>query len=202
MNDIYTQETINYYNMNVSDYITDTVAADMVSLQSLFLSYVHPDTKILDLGCGSGRDSKAFIDKGYDVTSVDGSIEMCKATTLLTGKKTICSTFQSFSSDERYGGIWASASLLHLELQEIISVVTRLSGNLLPDGCFYMSFKMGDYAGMRNGRYFQDFNEHNFRDSMGIITSLDLVKIIETCDVRPGRQNEKWLNAFFVKRVI
>lgn len=71
-------QTITYYNQNAEEYFNKTVNVSMQALYDQFEAYLNPGDKILDLGCGSGRDSKYFLSKGYEVVSVDGSIEMCR----------------------------------------------------------------------------------------------------------------------------
>ncbi len=193
-------KTIEYYNKYADKYVQDTQAVSMSEVQKLFLQMIPEHGTILDLGCGSGRDSKAFLDLGYKVVSVDGSEKMCEAATELTGIPAICSSFQDYEAEEMFDGIWACASLLHLTPDEITLVVSKLSDALNPRGCFYMSFKYGDFKGYRNERYFTDLTEESIVKLLEDVDSLGLVSSEVTTDVRPGRENEKWLNAFY-KRV-
>ena len=192
-------KTIDYYNNNAKKFILNTQAVSMLEIQQNFIKRIPSGGKILDLGCGSGRDSKAFIDAGYNVVSIDGSQKMCDATCELTGKPAICSTFQEYKTDEIFDGIWACASLLHLPFDEIESVVRALSQNLTVGGCFYMSFKYGTFRGERNGRYFTDLDEGHFQTLIASVPLLKLEILKLSSDVRPGRENEKWLNCFCTK---
>ena len=79
----------------------------MLSLQQEFLSYIPKGGTILDLGCGSGRDSKAFIEQGYAVEAVDGSQEMCKVASEYIGQKVICARFQDYKPNKLFDGVWA-----------------------------------------------------------------------------------------------
>lgn len=194
-----TQSTLDYYNKNAAIFTADTVAVEFTELQNEFLSYLSEKSVILDLGCGSGRDSKYFIDRGFDVTSVDGSEELCKIACKLTGKPVINTTFQNYVPDKMFDGIWACSSLLHLSKDELIRVVNHIAKYLNKQGVFYMSFKYGNFEGMRNGRFFLDLNENSFRDIIGNITSLSTIKMNITSDVRPGREHERWLNVFLKK---
>ena len=78
-------DTIDYYNKYASKIFEDTVDRDTEELREEFLSHLQPGDTILDLGCGSGRDSLAFYDLGYDVTPLDASEEMCKLAEIHTG---------------------------------------------------------------------------------------------------------------------
>ena len=193
-------KTIEYYNENADKFVQDTQAVSMSEVQKLFLQKIPQHGTILDLGCGSGRDSKVFLDLGYKVISVDGSEKMCEATTSLTGMPAICSSFQDYEPATEFNGIWACASLLHLKPEEIKTVVGNLAKALKPDGCFYMSFKYGEFQGLRNDRYFTDLTEELLKKLLDDVDGIALESLEITSDVRPGRENEKWLNAFY-KRV-
>lgn len=193
-------ETIEYYNKNAEKFIQDTVSANMSSIQEDFLSHIPEQGFILDLGCGSGRDTKLFSDKGYKVLAVDGSEKMCQAAQRLSGQRVICSTFQDFETDLLFDGIWACASLLHLNKHEIKSVIKKMVDYLKEGGVFYMSFKYGDYQGIRNGRYFTYLNEESLQSL--VCDELSLVSYTITGDVRPNRADEKWLNALYIRNHI
>ena len=68
--------SIEYYNNNSTSFYSSTATIDMSAIYDRFLPWIPPAGKILDAGCGSGRDSKAFIEKGYHVTPIDGSVNM------------------------------------------------------------------------------------------------------------------------------
>ena len=77
--------TINYYDSNAVEFTETTKKVDFSEIQQVFMSYLSPDASILDFGCGSGRDTKYFLDHGYHVTATDGSAEICKIATDYTG---------------------------------------------------------------------------------------------------------------------
>ena len=77
--------TINYYNQNAENFIANTQNADMHPTQERFLRLLDANTSILDFGCGSGRDTKYFLEKGYQVTAIDGSAELCRLASEFTG---------------------------------------------------------------------------------------------------------------------
>lgn len=194
-----TNKTLDYYNKQAKTFVQGTVDVEFSTLQNEFASMIKEHGRVLDLGCGSGRDSKAFLNKGFDVVSVDGSIEMSKIATEYIGKEVICSTFQEYEPEGVFDGIWACASLLHLTKEDIILVMNKLSKSLKTNGIFYVSFKYGDYVGERNGRFFMDLTEESFDEILKEIPSLKIKHECITSDARPGRENEKWLNVFLVK---
>ena len=192
--------TIEYYNKNAEAYVRLTRNADMAAIRDRFTELLPAGGNILDLGCGSGRDSKAFLDRGYHVTAVDGSAEMCRATEEYTGLKTVCSDFAGFVPDGSYHGIWANASLLHLQPRAIHDVVRRLTEALYPGGAFFMSFKHGDFAGIRDGRYYTCLTEPLLRELLRDIEALQPRAFFMTQDALPGREDLVWLNAILIKK--
>lgn len=194
------KKTLDYYNQKAADFTKNTVDVEFSKLQQDFASQIKKNGTILDLGCGSGRDTKAFAKMGFRSIAVDGSPEMCKVAEETTGQPVICSSFQDFRAEVKFDGIWACASLLHLNKKDIHDVVSRLSGYMNTDACLYLSFKYGDFAGERNGRYFTDLKEDTMINLLKDISCLELVKTEVTSDVRPGRADEKWLNAFYRKK--
>ena len=188
--------TIQYYEEHAEEFTTNTINADMASIGSRFLAYLPTGCRILDFGCGTGRDSKAFLDLGYDVTAIDGSEALCGIAQSLTGLPVRCLDFRDYTPEEGevYEGIWACASLLHLKKTELLPVMKVLSQALIPGGAFYVSFKYGTFEGERNGRHFTDFTLEEFREFIKSIPELSVAEYWVTGDVRPGRGDERWLN--------
>ena len=77
--------TLDYYNKNVQSFIDGTVSVDFQHIQDVFLELLPENAKILDFGCGSGRDTKYFLEHGCIVDAIDGSLELCKAAREYTG---------------------------------------------------------------------------------------------------------------------
>ena len=103
---------------------------------------------------------------------------------------------------ETYEGIWACASLLHLQKDELLPVMKVLSQTLIPGGAFYVSFKYGTFEGERNGRHFTDFTIEEFREFIKSIPELSVAEYWITGDVRPGRGDERWLNIVLQRTMI
>ena len=191
--------TLNYYNEKARAFCDDTQDVEFSAFQRAFTSHLPEGGRILDFGCGSGRDSKAFLNAGYQVRALDGSEELCRIASEFIGQPVLCSTFQDYVPDEVFDGIWACASLLHIPSEELEGIMTKLAGSLRRGGCFYVSFKYGDFRGMRNGRFFQDMTEESLGELLKSIPELDVVSTKITGDVRPGREKELWLNVFLRK---
>ena len=188
------QRTIQFYEDNAETFISGTVNADMHEARQRFMKLLPSDALILDFGCGSGRDTKAFLEQGYRVDAIDGSVEMCRQASEYTGITVRQMLFQELNISNYYNGIWACASILHLSRIEISDVLKRISNALKPGGILYTSFKYGTFEGMRNNRYFTDFTETTLSKLWIGIDSLQIIDIWTTQDVRPGREEKRWIN--------
>lgn len=188
------QLTIDYYNKNYDIFVELTQDVDFSDTQNVFMNLLPEEADILDFGCGSGRDTKYFLGHGYHVEAIDGSIELCRLASAYTGIRVRHMLFQELSERERYDGIWACASILHLNKAELSDVFEKMSQALKKNGIIYTSFKYGDFEGMRNGRYFTDFTEESFERLADDIPHLDIEKRWISGDARQGREDEKWLN--------
>ncbi len=192
-------DTLVYYNRNAEDFADSTESVDFHITQNRFLDCVPSEAKILDFGCGSGRDTRYFLEKGYKVEATDGSMELCKLASEYAGIPVKCQLFQELDAVEKYDGIWACASILHLSCKELKDVMRRMSRALKSNGIIYTSFKYGDFEGERNGRYFKDFTEESFKLFIETIPELEIIDQWLTGDVRLGRGEEKWLNVLLRK---
>ena len=191
--------TLNYYNENSKAFIDSTRNVDFSIIQNKFLKCLPQGAKILDFGCGSGRDTKYFLEKGYQVAATDGSAELCRLASSFTGIKVKEMLFQELDEIEVYDGIWACSSILHLPKQELLTVIQKMCNALKDNGVIYTSFKYSNFEGERNGRYFTDFMEDTFREFIKVIPELTVEDQWITLDVRPGRGEEKWLNLILRK---
>ena len=191
--------TIDYYNENAKDFVQGTISVDFTKVQHKFIDKLEKGDYILDFGCGSGRDTKYFIDNGFKVDAIDGSEELCKLASDYTGINVKHMYFQQLSDIDKYNGIWACSSILHLKYEELVRVIEKMNLALKQNGIIYTSFKYGDFEGERNGRYFTDMTEISFKKLIENIKDLEIEEYWITSDVRPGRGEEKWLNLILRK---
>ncbi|MGM9539223.1 class I SAM-dependent methyltransferase [Anaerovibrio sp.] len=191
--------TLDYYNRNSADFVLATRGVDFGEIQDKFLEKIPSKGFILDFGCGSGRDTKYFLAKGYTAEAWDGSLELCRSASEFIGMEVKNRLFQDLSACDLYDGIWACSSILHLPLDELISVMTKIERALKKNGVLYTSFKYGNFSGERNGRYFTDMTEKKFHEILKSYPSLQVIEIWKTGDVRQGRENEQWLNILLRK---
>lgn len=191
-------KTLNYYDQNADIFVQGTVSVDFKETQDKFLQALS-GKKILDFGCGSGRDTKYFMESGLDVTAIDGSQKLCKRASEYTGIQVKHMMFQDLDEVDCYDGIWACSSILHLPKDELKAVFNKMGRALKPNGIIYTSFKYGDFEGERNGRFFTDFNLEIFKDFIKDVKDILIEEAWITGDVRPGREEEKWLNLLLRK---
>lgn len=191
-------ETIEYYNRNAAAFAAGTANAEMEDLRQRFLKYVRPDGCILDAGCGTGRDSYAFLKAGYQVDAFDASKEMCKYASEQLNKPVACMRFEELTGENKYDGIWACASLLHVKAEALPDVLERLKKLLKPNGVLYASFKKGSGERTKDGRYFNDMTAEACRQLL-TDTGFQILELFESTDVRKDRSGEEWVNGVAVK---
>lgn len=194
-----TQATLTYYNQNARQFADTTLSVDFTATQNRFLKRLPLHAKILDFGCGAGRDTKYFLEQGYQMEAIDGSEELCKLAESYTGIPVKHMLFQELCAVDCYDGIWACSSILHLPYQELREVLQKMAKALKSQGIIYASFKYGSFQGERKGRYFTDFTEESFEALRNTVEGLFLVEQWVSRDVRPGRGEERWLNLILQK---
>ncbi|WP_350433267.1 class I SAM-dependent methyltransferase [Shewanella sp. H8] len=192
--------TIAFYDQHSQDFFESTVNVDVSELYYAFLSNLPTNARILDAGCGSGRDTKAFIQMGFNVTAIDASAELAKVATDYIGQHVTVCTFDQIDPTLTFDAIWACASLLHVDASVLPDTFTHLANTLVDNGAFYCSFKYGIQDRTHNGRFFTDADESRLQQWLKN-TGLIIKHTWITADARPDRENEKWLNAILIKAV-
>ena len=193
------EKTLLYYNAHAEDFAHSTLDIPFSSVQDRFLSLVPEGGRILDFGCGSGRDTRYFLSRGFKVDATDGSPKMADIAGRNTGIPVQCLRFQDLAVQNRYDGIWACASILHVPEEELPEVLLRMSRAAKPQGILYISFKYGTFSGERNGRFFTDLDEEKLSRLLLLRPELSLCSLWISSDARPERSEEKWLNALLQK---
>ncbi|PAJ73346.1 SAM-dependent methyltransferase [Pseudoalteromonas sp. NBT06-2] len=192
-----------YYNLNAQAFSDSTFTVDMQPIYDKFLPLIPVGGHILDGGCGSARDAKAFKDQGFKVTAIDASEELVKIATQYLGQPVLHKNFKQIKDINTFDGIWCCASLLHVPLNELPAVFTKLSTALKQKGVLYVSFKYGEPQTIpreHNGRLFTDLNEQSLNTLLAKQQNLQLNKTWITGDRRAEREGEQWLNAIVVKK--
>lgn len=189
--------TKQYYEQNAKQYALHTVQADMHVACDRFLSYVKENGRILDFGCGSGRDSLYFKERGYEVTAIDGCKALCAYAESLLQQPVLCMDFKDFHEVKVYDGIWACASLLHCEWNELVTVLKELHTALRESGVLYASFKYGDFYGYRDEKFYQDMHEERLEALLKEVTGFVIEEVTVSEDVE--KRGNAWLNVIVRK---
>ena len=191
---------IDYYNQYAAKVFEDTVDQDMGAIMAPFLELLEEGDTILDMGCGSGRDSLTFYDLGYDVTPLDGSEEMCRLAEVHTGLDVLQMTYEEMAFDGAFDGVWACGAFVHIPKDEMPEIFRRVARALTEDGIFYLSMRLGDFEGFQGKRYFSCYSEKELRhlvEGDGLFTVL---KEWVTRDVRSGHSDIQWINILARKK--
>lgn len=190
--------TINYYQHHAQAFFSDTIGVDMSSLYAPFVAHLAPGARVLDAGCGSGRDARAFVEMGYAVEAFDASSEMVRLATEHSGLPVKQMTFNEVQASHHYDGIWCCASLLHVPAQDLPQAMSNLAQALKPGGIWYVSFKYGDSEREKGGRHFSDLTEAGLNALVAQLAGIRVQSMWTTQDKRPDR-DETWLNALLRK---
>lgn len=184
-----------FYDTHAREYSESTLNVDLRDLHNRFLTELSPGAHILDAGCGSGRDTKAFLSKGFRVTSIDASSKLAALASAFTGIRCEILRFQEMGFKEEFDGIWACASILHVPRTEIGDVMCRFIRALKPAGTLYVSLKEGDGERMaEDGRFFSYYTADSFRQLLTRFPALQEVAFWKTEERRSNTHCESWLS--------
>ena len=192
-------DSIDYYNRYAVPYYEETVDVDMTEVIEPFMELLPENAEVLDLGCGSGRDTIVLEERGFYVTPMDGSEEMCKLAEINTDQEVLQMTCDEMEFDDVFDGIWACAALVHLTDDEMREIMKKLIQALKADGILYFSVHKGDRDGIYNGRYFRDYTRKELSDLMEEFPELELINMWTTQDARSGKSDGQWLNVLAKK---
>ena len=186
--------TLDYYNQNASEYFEKTVKVDMKKQYDFFLKYMKPNGKILDFGCGSGRDSLYFKDLGYDVDAIDGSNDLCELASHYTKLNVKCMNFDDLNIINYYDGIWACATLLHVSKSEMHDILVKIRNALKKDGIVYIALKDGNKEEITSeGRFFNYYTKELFE------LETNKARLVPIDYMNNVSSNVKW-NNFILKK--
>ncbi len=191
--------TIDYYNSNADDYYQNTIDADLDAARSRFTAYLPTGARIIDMGCGSGRDVLAFRSLGFKAAGLDASEDMVQMAKEHLEIPVIAADMSTWIADEPYDGIWCCASLMHLGDDDCRRFFSNLRCNLKPGGVLYISVKSGIETGMdAAGRYMKNFTEEDVQELADMAEGLRISELWYTDDTL-SRRDFKWLNVIMSK---
>ena len=206
MSEKLSESTLDYYDDNAVKFAIQTLSIDMHDLYELFLNQLpQTDTQcILDVGCGSGRDANYFAKEGYDVTAIDASAELIQWAQRHNMSSKIDWHHLDFSGIEKqpwankFTGIWACASLLHVPFLELPCIIELLLETLTDEGVMYLSFKHGEGERVDEERFFCDMDELRWKTIVAKIPQVIEYHIWLSADKRADCK-DAWFNVM-IKR--
>lgn len=193
-------DPIDYYNKYAAKVFEDTVDQNMDAITAPFLELLEEGDTILDMGCGSGRDSLTFYDLGYDVTPLDGSEEMCRLAEVHTGLDVLQMTYEEMAFDGAFDGVWACGAFVHIPKDEMPALFRKVARALTEDGIFYLSMRLGDFEGFQGERYFSCYSEKELRSLVEGDGLFTVLKEWVTRDVRSSHSDIQWINILARKK--
>lgn len=168
-----------------------------------------PGKKILEIGCGAGRDAELFIQSGFDYVGTDASIEMVK----VASKRNPTGIFKQMDfyklefPDNYFDGFWAAAAFLHVPKKEVAKLILEAKRVIKANGVGFISMKertdRGEgliYQALAGGiqRYFAFYTEKEFKSKLldSGFKVIDFTKVIEN-----DERKTVWL-CYFVKKLM
>ncbi len=146
--------TLDFYSRSAETYVASGPGGASRFLAT-FLGMLRPNSRILELGCGGGRDAEAMIAAGFDVEPTDGTPEIAAEAAKRLGRPVRVMRFDELEMSAAYDAVWASASLLHVPRGALPDVLGRVFAALKPGGLHFASYKAGGAEGRDGfGRYF------------------------------------------------
>jgi SAM-dependent methyltransferase len=192
-------DAASYYDKQAAAFFERTVDVDMSVLRQRFTDLLPAGAAILDAGCGSGRDARAFLEQGFRVTAFDASPAMVELARRHTSLPVLQLRFQDLQFRSTFEGIWACASLLHVPGAEEMHVLRKLVRALKPGGIVYVSYKLGQGERVEAGRLFRDHTCSSLAQVLGSLADVEMIECWETPDRRPGRE-DIWVNCLARKQ--
>ena len=192
--------TISYFDENAERCFADAFTITERSNQDRFLAELPAGAAILDLGCGSGRDTAYFRERGFCVTPTDGSTRMCALASDYLGTPVRVQEFNELADEGLYDGIYASASIMHLEYDRLVELMPKLVRALKPGGVLFVSFKYGEQDGYLGKRYYTNMTEERFAALVAPVGELEVLQVGTFGNEHPGQPDFRWLWALLRRR--
>lgn len=161
------RSTLGYYDSSASSFWEGTRNHDVTQNYAAFLDALEGPGphRILDLGCGPGRDLKFFRESGHEAVGLEGAPEFVRMARAFSGCEVLEQDFLFLELPERsFQGIFANATLQHVPSGELPRVLADLARALRPGGTLFLSVPRGENEeGFRGPRYSFFANRETWR---------------------------------------
>jgi SAM-dependent methyltransferase len=152
-----TSVTLSHYDQRAREFEARTRDHDVSQNIAALLAHIEesPPCTLLDLGCGPGRDLKAFTALGHVAIGLDGSASFAAMARETTGCEVWQQDFLALDlPPARFDGVFANATLFHVPSRELPRVLAELHATLKPRGVLFASNPRGEnQEGWSGGRY-------------------------------------------------
>ena len=191
--------TLAFYEKNAGPYCASTRLLSMASQLALFTEGVRPGSKVLDVGCGSGRDLAALKAAGFVPVGLDVSPRLARLAEEHSGCSVVVGDMREPPFPDRsFSGIWAAASLLHLRRHEAGPTLVRLRRLLTAGGSFCASGQSGSgEENTKDGRWFTYYAPAEWHDLLTQSGFTDIeIQLDEDTATSKGDEDRGWIQSF------
>jgi SAM-dependent methyltransferase len=185
--------TLDFYSTSAPVYVASGTKGVSRNLFS-FLDQLPPQARILELGCGGGRDAAAMIAAGFEVDATDGTPEIARKAEERLGRRVRVMHFDKLDAFEVYDAIWANASLLHVPRSSLPQILSLVFKALKSGGLHFASYKSGCAEGRdRYGRYFNYLSREDVTEAYRRSGLWEVVSLTEYLGGGYDRQQGPWV---------
>jgi ubiquinone/menaquinone biosynthesis C-methylase UbiE len=200
------EETIKTYNKIAPKYSSSHFTHFWVEEFAKFKSLIK-GKKVIDIGCGAGRDASVFVKNEFDYTGVDASEGMLKVASERVPKGIFrqMDFYHLDFPDNTFDGFWAAASFLHVPKADVSTLIQEAKRVIKPNGVGFISIKKktekdeglieeDKYGGI--ARYFSFYNKEEFKNKL-IEQGMEVIDIME--HEEDDEMKTVWLCYFVMK---
>jgi len=137
------RKTLQVYEIQSSKYLENVTKEHPSKTLKYFAANLPKKSNVLDYGCGPGLSAEYLANLGHSVIAFDASSNMLELVPKHERIKSYKATFDAFSENGIFDGIWASFSLLHAKREDFPRLLTSIKRALKPDGLFSIGLKLG-----------------------------------------------------------